>query len=84
MTSVKALNTGLPKRPSAHLSHSLLDMDALDLQRPGYPVSFDGQIDGTAAVLDLAMLGFHVSGAEPIATKPQTHHHGHQVNAQSP
>ncbi|KAG8678173.1 hypothetical protein FRC09_020059 [Ceratobasidium sp. 395] len=84
MAGVEALNTS-PKRPSAHRSHSLFDfscMDALDLQRPGYPVSFDGQMDATAAALDLAALGLHMgpSGAESVAvTKPhQAHHHGHQ------
>ncbi|KAG9089743.1 hypothetical protein FS749_001097 [Ceratobasidium sp. UAMH 11750] len=82
MASVEALNTP-PKRPSAHPSHSLFDfscMDALDVQRPGYPVTFDGQMDTTAAVLDLAVLGLHMSmsGAESVAAKPQAHHHGHQ------
>ncbi|KAG8738341.1 hypothetical protein FRC10_006969 [Ceratobasidium sp. 414] len=62
MVGVEALNTS-PKRPSAHRSHSLFDfscMDALDLQRPGYPVSFDGQMDTTAAALDLAAFGLHM------------------------
>ncbi|KAG8714889.1 hypothetical protein FRC08_011287 [Ceratobasidium sp. 394] len=82
MAGVEALNTP-PKRPSAHRSHSLFDfscMDALDLQRPGYPVTFDGQMDATAAALDLAALGLHMgaSGAESVAAKPQAHHHGHQ------
>ncbi|KAG8740327.1 hypothetical protein FRC10_004469 [Ceratobasidium sp. 414] len=82
MAGVEALNTS-PKRPSAHRSHSLFDfscMDALDLQRPGYPVSFDGQMDATAAALDLAAFGLHMgqSGAESVAAKPQAHHHGHQ------
>ncbi|QRV97615.1 Myb-like DNA-binding domain protein [Ceratobasidium sp. AG-Ba] len=83
MAGIEALSTS-PKRPSTHRSHSLFDlscMDALDLQRPGYPVSFDGQMDATAAALDLAAFGLHLgpSGAESVSAKPhQAHHHGHQ------
>ncbi|CAE7227063.1 unnamed protein product [Rhizoctonia solani] len=74
MAGVQALST--PIRPThARRSHSLFDfsgMDALDLQRPGYPVSFD--VDATAPgmfadALDLAALGLEISA--PTAAAPQ-------------
>ncbi|KAG8791691.1 hypothetical protein FRC12_008389 [Ceratobasidium sp. 428] len=83
MAGVEALNT-LRKRPSAHLSHSLFDslcMNVIHLQRAGYPVSLDGQMDATAAALDLVALGLHIdlsSAGSVTVTKPrQAHHHGH-------
>ncbi|CAE6397111.1 unnamed protein product [Rhizoctonia solani] len=75
MAGVQALSA--PTRPThARRSHSLFDfsgMDALDLQRPGYPVSFD--VDATAPgmfadALDLAALGLEISTA-PAAAAPQ-------------
>ncbi|KAB5595028.1 hypothetical protein CTheo_1489 [Ceratobasidium theobromae] len=74
MAGVEALSA--PVRPThARRSHSLFDfscMDALDLQRPGYPVSFD--VDATAGAgmfadaLDLAALGLQVPPA-PVPPK---------------
>ncbi|KAH7334469.1 hypothetical protein B0J17DRAFT_631245 [Rhizoctonia solani] len=75
MAGVEALSA--PTRPThTRRSHSLFDfscMDALDLQRPGYPVSFD--VDATAPgmfadALDLAALGLEISTA-PVAAAPQ-------------
>jgi hypothetical protein len=75
MAGVEALSA--PVRPThARRSHSLFDfscMDALDLQRPGYPVSFD--VDATtgagmfADALDLAALGLQVPPAPAAPPK---------------
>ncbi|CAE6390535.1 unnamed protein product [Rhizoctonia solani] len=75
IAGVEALNA--PTRPThARRSHSLFDfscMDALDLQRPGYPVSFD--VDTTAAsgmfadALNLAALGLEITA--PPAAPPK-------------
>ncbi|CAE6407388.1 unnamed protein product [Rhizoctonia solani] len=74
MAGVEALNA--PTRPThTRRSHSLFDfscMDALDLQRPGYPVSFD--VDTAAPgmfadALDLAALGLEI--AAPPAAPPK-------------
>ncbi|CAE6470614.1 unnamed protein product [Rhizoctonia solani] len=72
MAGVEALSA--PTRPTHNRrSHSLFDfscMDALDLQRPGYPVSFDVDATPFADALDLAALGLEISTA-PAAAAPQ-------------